>query len=39
MAKRLEDRRLTLNVTEAALEWLGKTGEHPAGAVCLIPWS
>ena len=30
MAKRLEDRRLTLNVTEAALEWLGKTGYDPA---------
>ena len=30
MAKRLEDRRLTLNVTPAALEWLGKTGYDPA---------
>ena len=30
MAKRLEGRRLTLNVTEAALEWLGKTGYDPA---------
>ena len=30
MAKRLEDRRLTLNVTDAALEWLGKTGYDPA---------
>ena len=30
MAKRLEGRRLSLNVTEAALEWLGKTGYDPA---------
>ncbi|HJD51078.1 MAG TPA: ATP-dependent chaperone ClpB, partial [Candidatus Rothia avistercoris] len=30
MARRLEDRRLTLDVTEAATEWLGLAGYDPA---------
>ena len=39
MGKRLTDRRLTLDVTPAALEWLGLAGYDPAfGAARCVAW-